>query len=617
MRRVYRVGMDEVTRAIERAGRWLALGRAASAFVLLVAISVGALTVALIAQRVFAFPAPWGLVWMGALGLSAVIAAGWSWAQRPSALGVARAVDERAGLRETLSTAVCVRGQGDAWSVAAQEDAARLARGLVVRREFPIRAPRLWWAPLAAACAFTIVWWAMPRFDVLGAGARLSAAKTDLVEAQRVASEVAEDKAKLDSMLAGVEGATAGEAEPTEPAQGLASAEDIRRAAVKRLTDVKDRLADIRAGEKGVKLDSLREMMRDLRRPGPGPLDDAVKALQQGDFAGAKTALDALSEQAAAGGLREDQQKRLKEQALDIAAQLARLAEQRKDLERALEEKGLDKGLASNLEGLDKALQNADGLTEEQKQSLRDMAGGAAGANQQAKELSKALSRIGESGAGAMGEAGEQLSAMEMLQEQMDGADAAQREALAQLDKLGQGMGQGQAMDLLRKYDRTGMGKKQGEWSAKQGEGSGAGEQQGGGRGQGSGAEGNLEESAHKTEKSKAKSPNQGGPIIGTMLVHGEQVRGESRAALTEAVAAAGVAATEAIETNRVPREYEAAIKRYFGRLEAKTKAAPVSAPTPPGAPGTTAPPAPAAGAPAPAPAQPPPAQTPPPATPQ
>lgn len=581
--------MNEVTRAVGRAGRWLALGRAGRALVVIASVAGAALTLLLLSQRVFAFPIDWPVVATGVGAAVVVACAAWAWRTRPRAIDVARAVDARAGLRETLSTAMFVRAGTDAWSRATQEEAERVARGLVVRREFPVRAPRLWWGPLAAGVAFALVWALVPTWDVLGAGARTAAKESDRVEAQTVAAEVAADREKLDSMLAGVEGAEQGGAPMDEPVAGPASAEQIRRAAVKRLTDVTDRLADVRSGEKGIKLDAMREAMRDLRRPGPGPLDDAAKALQRGDFAGAKSSLDQLQEQAAQGNMTEEQQRRLKEQAKDLAGQLARLAQQKEAVERALEEKGMDKGLASDLEGLKKALEKNDALTDEQKKQLEDMAEGVAGANQQCENLAQAMSKMAEGGAGAMGEAGEQLSQMEMLQQQMDGADAARQEALAQLDKMSQGMGG--SMDLLSKYDRSGRGKKQGEWSDKQGSGrAGEGEQMGGGRGQGSGAEGNLEESAHKTEKSKASSPNREGPIIGTMLVNGQQVRGESRAAFGEAVTAAGASAAEAIEANRVPKEFEGAVKRYFGRLEAKTKATAMPAPASPAPPPPPAP---------------------------
>ncbi|MBZ0171930.1 MAG: hypothetical protein K8E66_06085, partial [Phycisphaerales bacterium] len=73
-----------------------------------------------------------------------------------------------------------------------------------------------------------------------------------------------------------------------------------------------------------------------------------------------------------------------------------------------------------------------------------------------------------------------------------------------------------------------------------------------------------------KNEKTDVQ--NLGGPIIGSTLVYGAQVKGEAVAQFGEAVGASSAVAAEACESMQVPREYHGPVMHYFGRLEALAK---------------------------------------------
>jgi hypothetical protein len=95
-----------------------------------------------------------------------------------------------------------------------------------------------------------------------------------------------------------------------------------------------------------------------------------------------------------------------------------------------------------------------------------------------------------------------------------------------------------------------------------------------GGPGQSGGSRAGAEEEAPVSiEKTKANTKQGQGPIIGSRLVQGDQVRGEAVAEFQEAVESASKASTEAIEGMTVPRELQDSVKHYFGRLEARVKA--------------------------------------------
>ena len=57
-------------------------------------------------------------------------------------------------------------------------------------------------------------------------------------------------------------------------------------------------------------------------------------------------------------------------------------------------------------------------------------------------------------------------------------------------------------------------------------------------------------------------------------MVQGSQIKGESTAAFSDAIQSATTEASEAIETKRIPREYESAVQSYFGRLDKAAKEA-------------------------------------------
>ena len=110
-----------------------------------------------------------------------------------------------------------------------------------------------------------------------------------------------------------------------------------------------------------------------------------------------------------------------------------------------------------------------------------------------------------------------------------------------------------------------------GQWSAgdtsRLGNGSG-------GAGQGNGASPDAKETSVTFNNTKANVNTQQGPIIGSRMVYEGQIRGESRVEFAQSAEAAAANASDAIESMRVPREYEAAVMKYFGALREKAEPA-------------------------------------------
>jgi len=579
--------MNQIYSIVSRASWRLTLIHWFRTLAILATVAIGLAILARLVERVFGLGATfaplWGpiVIWTPVAVLA--LATGWSLLRRKSTPAVARELDERAGLREALSTAICFEKSQDAWGRAVVENAQRTAASVQVGRAIPIQAPSFWPVPVGAALAFLVVWIAVPVIDVMGIWAKQTAAEDRVREVTAVKADVQQRTDKVKEMLAKAkiefideEGAEASaEQKPTDN-----DPEAIRRAAVKKLTNMTDKLEGMKEGEKADQMEALKDAMRQLRQPGPGPLDEFSRSLARGDFNKAQEALEQMKQQLASDAMSPEQKEDAKKQMENLAKQLEKISENKDALAKKLEEAGLDKEKAKELlqkaatdpQALKEALEQIKGLSEEQKQELMKMCKSGMGACKSAQSMSESMSKMAQGmtqeglqqeGAEGMQELSQELSNSEMMESDMENLDAALNEAKQQLAELGgQCIGDGNGNG-----DQPGKGG-QGGWrqgsSNKRGSGSPPG--------QGNAASPEAEAVDFTVEKSKAKTKTGQGPIIGTRLVYGQQVKGESKAEFSDAVAASSAAAAEAVESQQVPRELHNAVKHYFGTLEGKVK---------------------------------------------
>ncbi|CAN5850730.1 hypothetical protein BH11PLA1_BH11PLA1_11990 [soil metagenome] len=606
--------MMQISKVLRRAAMRLFVGRVLSAAVLLLTGAIGAMLVMrVLEQGALRQPEWWRAAAWGGYGV-VIGSLVWAAATRPGRLKVARAVDEGAGLKETLSTACALDGAKDAWSLAVIENAQSVATTVRVSRAVPIAAPARWPAPFIAALVLLVTWVALPKMDWMGERAKADEAQRDEKKLAQTKKEADTAKAKVQQLLAKVDPKLAekpDEAKTPEEKKALekSTPEDIKRAAIKSLTDMKDRLTTAKSGEKMQTAEQMMDKLKQLRTPGSGPLTEMASALSQGKISEAKGELEKLAKEMGEGKLSAGDKAKLGEQLNKMAQQLDRLSKDKAAMEQALEKAGLDKVLAEDAQKLAEALQSNQALNPEQKQALQNMQAAMKQANQACANMSAAMKEAAgekaeggqkaesgqqaqKNGAGEKGEKGEsgqpgqgmsqemaqgmeamqeQLGAMEMAQQDMGSMEAAMAEAQQQLQAMGESMGQ---------CDSPGMGACKGGLNGN-GDQDGNGEQNSpgsdgfgrGGPGISQGG-GNIGEktAAEKWEKIKVKSQDAGGPTIGTMLIQGEQVKGESTQAFTAITTAAEQEATEALENNVIERQYHDLVKHYFGELAAKAK---------------------------------------------
>lgn len=559
-------------------------------FATLITLAIAALFVATLLDRLLGVAINWKLSLWVSCSIAFAAAFFWSIAKRHREIAAARVLDERAGLRESLSTALCVEKSDDSWAKAVVLSAEEKARNLRVAHAIPIEAPQRWYVPVFAALCVGILWMSLPRYDLLGLFAKRHEAQDHQQEIVQVKTEVKAKEDKLAEMLAkaGVELKKDSQDDAAGKPANEINPDEIRRAAVKKLTDVNDRLNQLQSGERQQQLKSLQDQLKQLKQPGPGPLQELSRNLAKGDFSKAQENLAELQKKLEDSSLSPQEKEQVKAQLDGLAKQLKDQASKQEELKNLMQQAGLDKKTAEQLakqaaqnpEAVKKALEQMKNMSPEQQKKLLESAmamsksmGQCDNMSQSMSQMAQSMSKEGMSQAGkqAMQQLSQQMSEMEQMAQEARTLQAAASEAQQQLKEMGgKCEAEGECDGCKNGGDCKGgncKNVKNGLWREGDTNRNGGGS---GGPGRGDGKSPEQQAADYRTEKRKANSNTQGGPIIGTRLVYGEQVRGESAAEFASAVETAKGSAAEALEAMRVPREYQEAVKTYFGTLEKK-----------------------------------------------
>ncbi|MEK6703620.1 MAG: hypothetical protein AABZ53_15270 [Planctomycetota bacterium] len=593
--------MNEILRAVQRAGRRLFLIELIRSVLIALTLALAVMAVLRTVQQVFALSLQWNMVMQVAGGIVAAGSLSWSFATRARTPKAARVLDERAQLRESLSTALSIGEPKESWSKLVVETARAKAIGVDVNRAIPIEMPKRWYWPMAAAMVLAIAW-TLPVFDALGNKAKKEEEKTRQDQVIAVKQDIKEKQAELDKVLAKIDPELKKElGDQTKPEElqppGAVKPEAIRTAEMKRLTDLNEKLAGMAKGEKGMQLDAMKEMMAQLKHPGGSELNELYKNLAKGDFAKASKALDELKAKLGDKNLSPEEKKKIAEAMGKLGEQLKQNADAAKDIAKAMEQAGMDskqaaemaKQLAANPAMIAKALEALKGLSPEQKQQLAKQLTAKANASKNGAQMGQKMSECSgsmESGDSqgenaSMSELGSQLSEAEMMQQQAQALSAAMSECQSQMAALGECMG-GSCDGDGNKSGPMGLAWNQQEGDWKEGDSNKFGSNgKGGGPGKGQGDRSGSTPTDFNTEQAKLKVKAGKGPIIGKQYIKGEQMVGESVAEFTEAVEASKKNAAEALSNGEVPPELRATVRKYFGRLEEVAKANAKSQPKP------------------------------------
>lgn len=587
--------MHDIQRALTTASRRLFLNAFFRAVVVMTTVSASVLLALVAIEKLSPFSFGWAPIGWSALGITLATALLAAWIRRPKGIALADELDRRAGLRETLSTAVALHakevGNADqAWALAVKESAAERANRIVMRDAVPVRPPRGWQTPALLLVVAGLGLWLAPRHDLSGLLDRQAAEDEQQAEIRTVALEIKSREDDLKEVLdrAGIEmeeddasdDEAAEQDKPTSP-------EELRRSALKKLTKLSDQLSEKMSSEQAEQTKALQENIERLKTPGPGPMTEFARSLARGQFKNAKDALEELGKSIEAGEMSDEQKMQSAQQLESLAEQMEKLAQNKEALKQQLEKQGMDPSQAEKLAGdpeaLKQALEKMENMSAAQKQQLMKNVTGQMESNLAMQSMAQSLGKMakemqaacenpgsnpGQKPGQSSGQGGQQgqmsqgmsegmAQAMQQMSDQLSACEMASAEmqtlSMAMSECKNQMAGYGQSL-----CENPGTGKGKGRGGKKAGEGDAVNE-----------FDAPLAASDDYILKAeKVQVANHGGPIIGSTMVYGAQVKGEATAQFGQAVGASSVQAAEAIESMRVPREYHDAVRAYFGRLE-------------------------------------------------
>jgi hypothetical protein len=340
---------------------------------------------------------------------------------------------------------------------------------------------------------------------------------------------------------------------PGDPENMLDEPEERERDALKKITELNRHLDEIVNGEKGKTAKALEQMMSEIN---PGEDKDAKalnEALAKGNFAEAKKALEQMMDKARNGELDDQQKAQLAKAMEDLGKQLEQLAKQQKQLENALKKAGLPPQLANDPKALQKAIEQAQNLNQQQKQQLQQMAQAQQAACKMCQGLGGACQQMAQGlkngQMGQMMQAGQQMAGqlndMENLQQLLMQAQAACNQC--------NGQGQNQMTWMMQGPDKFGPGM--------------------GRRGMGQGGQAQLSPTPFGTKLEKENVQVTAGEIISSMQIDGTPVAGESVSRMKAVIEEARQGYDEAQSEEPMPRRYSETLQHYFGNLEEFVKA--------------------------------------------
>lgn len=585
--------MTQVERRVRSAGVRITLNTLMEQIALALVIGAAAFALLLLIDRSFAVVTPPALLVWAPLSLAVAIGGAGVVLRHSTRLNSAMALDRAAGLKERISTAVALAGDKDPFVRAAIADADRAAAAVNVRHAIPLRVPKLAPWSVSSLISAALLFWLMPELNLFAASKADESAQELAAQAEaRNVNTAVEAKINEVQERAQRDGSLKELVEDLKPLalpeNATRTPDDVRREALKRIDNVAEKLAEKQDLLKPEALNELKRQLAQLESPKPDSATSKLTdALSKGDMNAATKAAAELKKQMEEAAQKGDEQSRaqlaeMAKQLESLSAQLAKQADQQK-MEKELQNKaGLSEEQAKQLlqqlanmdpkqleQELKKQLANS-GMKQEEIKQLAQKLAQQKEAMQQMKQMANALSKCASAcdkagqgdgaaanaGAAAMSDAEGQLSAMEMAEQSLNEIEA----QLGDLKALREGVCNGNF-----------AGRKPGDEIGNQGpnEGFGYGSRVG------------KNATAHQYQPSKVNASSGRGEIIGRTLIDGPQAKGQASAEVVEAVTAAVRDATDAIDQQRAPRQYENVLRAYFESLAGLAPAASL----PPGAP--------------------------------
>jgi len=566
---------------VERARRRLWVNRCLRqlGWTLAAASAVFALTV--IVERLCHWGLPLGSVALGLVGMALAGSAVWLVLTADDRTATAQSLDQAAGLRERVTTGLYCAGNGEPFAASVYADAVHAMDSVSLRVSLPIVYPRSFSWAIASWAAALMVLALFPSYDLLGVLARERRQEDNRKAVQMTQATVQRVVERLQQIK---DPQIRNELQPLETLsnQSPADANDadaLRREAIKRLDRLSDRLQQQRESAQYDQIDEFKKMMRKLESDprAESPVDKLRRGLADGDFKAAGEAIQQMKEQLARAKTEKnkDAVAEMQKKLTQLSKEMEQLARQnRQRLEEKMRQMGLSPQDAKEMleqlskrdpQSLKQELEKK-GLDPEQIEKLMQQLQKTQGASQKcegvAGELSQSAQAMSESSDMESGEAqaglkeaGERLSQMEAAEQEMNDLQASMAELNKNRKELsGEG---GEGKDGSGEVDSASANGKGG--SGAEGSGGGMGE-----KGQGIGGTAERQETPTDFTPDRIKGKQSPGKVLAEFFVDGQQLKGQAQADYAKAAAVAAQEAGEAVDRDRVPRQYHKAVKEYF-----------------------------------------------------
>jgi hypothetical protein len=569
----------------------------------------------ILVQKVFGVSLPRAAVWFwSGLGASVVAAVAYAVWRRPSPHEAAVAIDAKLSLKEKFSTALYVRPSTDPFAAAAVRDAERTAENVSLHNQFPVQFPRPAVFTLAVAViAFATTW--LPAMDLFGTQERQRKSAEEKQVRQQVEKEVKKALAVIEQAPPAVkdnEQIKAAKAELhnllAKPGKDLPRAKSTALKALQDVDAIKQKIKDTQNFAKAE--NQMRQWKQGVGKPADdsGPVGKAHQHMNKGEFT------EAIDELASAvkkfDQMSQPEQQKAAQQMQNLASQLQQMAndpKQQQQMQKQLQQMGASPKQAQQMVKQMQQAANGDKQAQQQlQQQANQMMQQAVnqGANpQQIQQMQQAMQQMQQQAQGQQQAQQMAQAAQQMAQAMQQGAQQGQQQAQGQQQgQQGQGQqaGQQQAMQNAQQQMQQQLQQMQANAQAAQagqagqnGQGNNGGQQPGQGQGQvkwgqgngnwkqgnpnqkgqgmggpgiGAGGQAPVEEAPYDIiQEVTTGEIHEEGKILHSQLVKAKADKGASKLLLSEAAASQEKEATDEIDTDRVPRSAQKAVREYFG----------------------------------------------------
>lgn len=478
--------------------------------------------------------------------------------KQPSRMQVALLLDQRLKLNERFSTTLAMAESKDPFAQAACEEARQTAQHISPEKYFPVKPPKFWFCGISTWLIVGALFLLVPQKDLLGFLKKERQQQEQAFQVQLAQEDIKQTTStvKLAVKRLGNPELDADLARISDMPKG-AKPDIAKRQAIRKLGDLGDKLKKMQSNMKLGSVESMKQMLKQLRGL-PNAFSQKLQlALAQGNFTQASDLLKQFQKQLLEGKLSEQQRKALSKQLQDLARQLQELAQKNEQFEAELKKAGLNKKLAKlSEEQLRKALQK-QGLSQEKIEQLLQKMSACRSASSRCSGMGKAMAACGAGSGGLSGDelaaVCEQLDELDTIRQQIKLSQATLDEIERAIACLGQGMCQGQGIGCQGPFQK-GLAEKFGSGT--------------GGPGRGYGPRSSDESGETSTKKTRVKNKDGQGPIVASWYIKGTSVKGQAKRDFSEVIQAGRDNAAEAISENQIPRKYEESVKKYFGQLE-------------------------------------------------